>query len=278
MVPTGDVSNLPASWHEKTKSRVIGEMYISDGVLTKSEARELIQNDMGGMDIVIYGNKSRIVALAGKYDITESVMATAISFLENAIGNQYADLAIHADENNPKIFIDSDNYTLDFRRLPYHQLSYERISVDIKMDGVLYQTIFMAFHIEGAMDVLMAVEDIPARSRLDEGQFESRRVNIQDMDIIPCQCEEKLQDMLSIGNISKGQILASSMISGKNAVESGERVLVESIAGNTRIFMYAVAVSSGRVGDMVRLRNMDSADSFEGVVQGVAMAYVGEGQ
>jgi flagella basal body P-ring formation protein FlgA len=74
--------------------------------------------------------------------------------------------------------------------------------------------------------------------------------------------------------IRKGEALSLARLELPWTILKGDKVLVRVLAGATHVTLEALALSSGRLGDEVTLRNPESGRAFRAVVEAQGMAFL----
>ena len=85
---------------------------------------------------------------------------------------------------------------------------------------------------------------------------------------------DQVAGLKSRSPIRKDTPISLSQLELPWAVYKGEKVLVRVLAGSTHVSLEAVALSSGRLGDEVALRNPESGRAFRAVVEAKGMALI----
>jgi flagella basal body P-ring formation protein FlgA len=88
---------------------------------------------------------------------------------------------------------------------------------------------------------------------------------------------EQLAGMTPIHSISGGSELRPELLAPPNDINRGDEVHVEVRSGAARVALTARALSGGRSGDTISVRNPESNKTFQARVTGKGMALVEAG-
>ncbi|WP_225319022.1 flagellar basal body P-ring formation chaperone FlgA [Cellvibrio sp. KY-GH-1] len=69
-------------------------------------------------------------------------------------------------------------------------------------------------------------------------------------------------------NIGKGEVFKTNQMDSPTTVRRGEVVMLESIAGAIKVSSSGTAMSDGRLGQKIRVKNSSSERVISGIVKG----------
>jgi flagella basal body P-ring formation protein FlgA len=114
---------------------------------------------------------------------------------------------------------------------------------------------------------IVAIQNLPAGRRIEASQ-----VRIEPTETFPStQPAPSLDQVLSLvprRSITAGAVLTQNLLDTPREVERGDVVAVEVHSGGARLALEGRAQNSGRRGDAIPIRNLDSGKSFSARVAG----------
>jgi flagella basal body P-ring formation protein FlgA len=160
-------------------------------------------------------------------------------------------------------------------RVPDKQQVSRRMSVlvDVLIDGKVYTTVPVWFSVHASRPALRARSALKSGAPLRAEDFQVQMVDVA------AQGGKALAEDVSLDAIrlrrplEPGTVLSVSHVESKPSVARGERVAVRVVNGTITIETTGRALSDARIGDMVKVSNTSSNESFaarvvaEGVVQ-----------
>jgi len=97
---------------------------------------------------------------------------------------------------------------------------------------------------------------------LREAAFNNPNVSIASFAVLPQDAEGKVTRR----TLLPGRMIPTASLREPYAVEAGKPVEVQYVQGALTISLTAVSLQPGAIGDMIKLRNVDSGVTFSGVI------------
>ncbi len=140
------------------------------------------------------------------------------------------------------------------------------VSVEIRVDGKVIRRLTANIVIEAFADVLIAVRDLPANIKISEAdvRLENRRITKPLTNYL--RETAQLRGLTAIKPISGGaEIMSDAFVAGV-VIKNGDRVRVEAQSGKLKIIISGEARASGRIGDRIAVKNLQSGSILQAVV------------
>ena len=228
----------------------VPQRYSADGIVTKSEIKELLaQNSIDVKHVKFYGDKVRILR---NEPLDEGVVRSAI---ENYINSHYKDLVIdRIYVKVPKLNI--RNYSI-------------RITPSSKTFGHIYLNVTILHdskplkHLRASVKVIEFVK-VPVATRLIE---RGERIGEDDFRLVKKRkynsLEQTIDPMQLIGSVAKRkirphQVIKPSMIEPDYDVKKNSSVKIIYRKGPIRIELLGLALENGKKGDIIKVKNLSS--------------------
>lgn len=148
------------------------------------------------------------------------------------------------------------------------------LPAEIRIDGKTWRRFSAKIEIEACADVLVAARDLTANAKLSESdvRFENRRLMkplanyLRDI--------EKLRGLMLIKNTSNGAEITADLFVPNVVVKAGDAVRIEALSGKLKIVVSGEARASGRIGDRIAVKNLQSGAILQAVVADVGLVRV----
>lgn len=140
------------------------------------------------------------------------------------------------------------------------------LPIEIRVDGKAVKSFGVMSEIEAYADVLVAAGDLTANSRiaLTDVRVENRRLDrpyesyITDAD--------GLRGMSLLKNVAAGEAITADKCVAGVVIKFGDTVSVEAISGRLKIIINAEARGSGKIGDHIAVKNLQSGAILQAVI------------
>ncbi len=113
-----------------------------------------------------------------------------------------------------------------------------------------------------------AAEPLPSSKPIAAAQLVLRKAARSPLGPAPVASIDAAEGRLPIRAIRPGEPIFASLLLAPHEVERGDTVSVEVISGEARLLFDAAAETSGRLGELVLVRNPDSRKPFQARVEG----------
>ncbi len=140
---------------------------------------------------------------------------------------------------------------------PPHRL-YGRVSVHVRCNAPETWALYAQVQIDVAMPVIVATEAIPRGTRLQASMLTEELRPLQQ---IRNQAVTNIADARGKAarvSVRSGQVLTINHLATPDAVRKGERVTITSGGGRVQIQTYGIALSNGKMGEQIEVRNTAS--------------------
>lgn len=138
---------------------------------------------------------------------------------------------------------------------------------ELLVDGQVKETFTVRANVESYADVLTAASDIPRGQsiRTSDLRFEKRAMSQVKGDAV--QDLDRAVGMVARSGIFRGEVLTNSHLTPKQIIKRNQTVTVESRAGGLVVRGRARAMDNGCAGDAITCLNVESKQTFQGVVR-----------
>lgn len=145
------------------------------------------------------------------------------------------------------------------------------ISVKAECAGASGSAIKWAVHLPAQVmiyqQVPVAIRDIARGQRLSEEHLSSATVNVSTIRQGYAADIQAVIGREAKRNIGKGEVFRTAVLDAPTSVRRGEVVSIESIVGGIKVSSTGTAMTDGRLGQKIRVRNESSARIVTGVVR-----------
>lgn len=140
--------------------------------------------------------------------------------------------------------------------------------VDFSVNGRRYQTVPVWFDVKVMKRVLVSSVDVPAKHQLAPSDFHIAERDIAGLSGTPLDSNADLAVLSSRGVISADSVLLTQAVEQSPLVRPRQTVAVRVSVGGVQITTHAVAQAEGRAGDLIRVRNPHSHQTYIAQVTG----------
>lgn len=140
------------------------------------------------------------------------------------------------------------------------------LSLEIRVDGKVMRRLSANVEIEAFAEILVAAKDLAVNTKILESdvKFEKRRIEKPITNYL--RQTDKLRGLMLIKNVASGtEITSDSFVSGV-VVKNGDTVRVEAQSGKLKIIIIGEARASGKIGDRIAVKNLQSNSILQAVV------------
>ncbi len=117
-------------------------------------------------------------------------------------------------------------------------------------------------------EIPVAAQDISRGQSLTEQHFSSALMNISSIRQGFADTPQAIIGREAKRNIGKGEVFKTAQLDSPTTIRRGELVTLESIAGSIKVSSSGTAMSDGRLGQKIRVKNGSSERVISGVVKG----------
>ncbi len=140
------------------------------------------------------------------------------------------------------------------------------VPVEIRVDGKVFRRLSATIEVEAFADVLVAVKDLPVNLKIAESdvRLENRRVTKPITNYL--RENDLLRGLMIIKPISGGTEITSDSFAASVVVKNGDTVRIEAESGRIKIVISGEARSSGKIGDRIAVKNLQSGSILQATV------------
>jgi flagella basal body P-ring formation protein FlgA len=140
------------------------------------------------------------------------------------------------------------------------------LAIEISVDGRVFRRLTVMAQVEAYAPVLVAARDIVANRRVreDDVTIEVRRLNRPFTHYL--RDEKQLRGMSASRLIAKGEAITTDALFSEIVVRPGDQVRIEGESDRVRVVVLGEARASGRIGDRITVKNLQSGALLQAVV------------
>ncbi|MEP6900297.1 MAG: flagellar basal body P-ring formation chaperone FlgA [Actinomycetota bacterium] len=140
------------------------------------------------------------------------------------------------------------------------------VPVEIRVDGKVFHRISANIEIEAFAEVLVATKDLTVNSKISESDVRLEKRRIEKPITNYLRETAKLRGLMLIKTIAGGtEITIDSYVAGV-VIKTGDPVRVEAQSGKLKIIISGEARASGKIGDRIAVKNLQSGSILQAVV------------
>ena len=140
------------------------------------------------------------------------------------------------------------------------------LPVEIRVDNKIVRSFAATLEIEAYAEVFVAVTDLPANTKISEtdARLEKRRLEKPLTNYL--RDAGKLRGARLIKTLAAGAVMTTDSFVASVVVKFGDSVRIEAESGNLKIILNGEARSSGKIGDRISVKNLQSKAILQAVV------------
>jgi len=140
------------------------------------------------------------------------------------------------------------------------------LPVEIRVDSKTVRTFAAPLEIEAFAEIFVAAKDLSANAKISETdvRLEKRRLEKPITDYL--RDTEKLRGAMLIKAVASGAEITTDSFVAAVVIKFGDSVRIEAQSGNLKIILNGEARSSGKIGDRISVKNLQSKAILQAVV------------
>ncbi len=142
------------------------------------------------------------------------------------------------------------------------------ISVKAQCVGQIAWTVHIPAQVMIYREIPVAAMDIPRGQSISGSHLTSALVNVSSIRQGFADTPQAIVGREAKRNIGKGEVFKTNQMDSPTTVRRGEVVMLESIAGAIKVSSSGTAMSDGRLGQKIRVKNSSSERVISGIVKG----------
>jgi flagella basal body P-ring formation protein FlgA len=148
-------------------------------------------------------------------------------------------------------------------RNPFAKFS---LPVEIRVDDRLIRTFAAGVEIEAFADVLVAAIDMAVNTRITETNVKFERKRLVKPLAAYLLDTARLRGAMLIRNVAAGAEITSDTFAAGVVVKYGDTVSLEAVSETIKLIIVAEARGSGKIGDRIAVKNLQSGAILQAVV------------
>jgi flagellar basal body P-ring formation protein FlgA len=192
-----------------------------------------------------------------------ALAAAARAHLERALARDHEQLALEPVPGREPVALPAGTVTLETRacgrETPARRMC---VWVDILVDGVRRKSVPVWLRVEARRKVLVATEALPAGSAVGASAFALELRDVAALSGAPLAADARTGPLRLRRPLDRGQALLASDVEPAPAVTRNQDVTVLVRTGAIQVEAPGVALSDGKLGAVVRVRNPRSGEIY----------------
>ena len=152
--------------------------------------------------------------------------------------------------------------------------TYGRTAITVSCNTNISWKIHLPVKIDLYDDVLVAAQGLARGQIIDASKVVLKKVRVSDLNSGYFDASDSIQDYQVSRPLKRGEILSSRNLSPRMMVQSGQKVTLVLDFKGIQIKSSGLALRSARLGEVIKVRNLQSSRIVEGVVSGEATVRV----
>lgn len=213
---------------------------------------------------------SEVQATAAHMELSKEMLAESLrQYIQREMPWEAEDAEIEVPLPLEDVLMPDGEVTLTWRSNPqYRFLGPGSFRGTIAVDGKVERTLLCKANVEAFGDVVIAARDIPRGQIISTRDLETKKLALSTVPSGAIWEVTHLIGMVARKTIFPGQFIATRDVEARTLVKRNQIVSVEMRAGTVQVATRAKALMDGRAGDMITCVNLNSEESFEGLVRG----------
>jgi len=140
------------------------------------------------------------------------------------------------------------------------------LPVEIRIDNKIVRSFAATVEVEAFTDVFVAVKDLSANTKITEADVKLERRKLTKSLINYLREPQKLRGAMLTRNITSGTEITTDVVASAVVIRAGDSIRIEAQSGNLKIIISGEARSSGKIGDRIAVKNLQSKAILQAVV------------
>lgn len=140
------------------------------------------------------------------------------------------------------------------------------LPIEIRVDNKTVRRLAATLEIEASAEVFVAAKDLSANAKIGETDVRLERRRLEKPLTNYLRETEKLRGAMLIKNVASGAEITTDFFIAGVVIKSGDSVRIEAQSGNLKITISGEARSSGKIGDRIAVKNLQSKAILQAVV------------
>ncbi|MFN2340991.1 MAG: flagellar basal body P-ring formation chaperone FlgA [Halanaerobium sp.] len=251
-----DLKNLkleksPAPGYKKRLTRVLVDLSIQNLGFAKNSYRLEMPKT------ITISRKSKVIPAAEIKTMAEDYLRKNLDFSDESI-------VIESNRSLADLEIGAGDYELQIAENQNLNLPATNLKLEVLQEGKIVRRIYYPVTIKLKLEVYTAAREISSNSKLNKSDFkrEKRVISGDPEDIIRDWDAENLKNKNISRKLQVGDILKFSNLDTPFAVNWGDKLRLTINQNNIRLSTFVLARGRGKVGEVIKVENMDSGYKF----------------
>ncbi len=132
------------------------------------------------------------------------------------------------------------------------------VTVRVQCEADRNWSFYLTASVERLRQVAVALRNIPRGTQLTSADLQTEQRRLSGSESRTYTTAESALGMVTRRPISLGDVIPSSSLTEPTAVRKGDQVQVRAVGTDLNIVTLGIAMSSGKVGDQIRIKNSSS--------------------
>jgi len=140
------------------------------------------------------------------------------------------------------------------------------VAFEIRINDRIFSRQSANVELEAFAEVYVLTKDLSVNTRISEKDVSLERRRIEKPFTSYLSKKKHLKGKKVVRNITKGSVLTRDSYVADFVIKAGDLVRIEGRSGRLRIFVNGKAQSSGRIGDRIAVKNLQSNNILQAIV------------
>jgi flagellar basal body P-ring formation protein FlgA len=277
----GDIANIFGSDEFKTnrlKSISLGYSPNIGMVREIKKANILLSISAAGINKTDYtiDSPEKIIVRRKAHIVDQSLLREAIekAVLAEFLGNDIEAKLVRL-EFPASLEIPTGNLVVMVKMPPnFNPFNPFSVSLELKIDGKTFHRLVATVQIEASVEVLVAAKDLVAGSKVSEADFRKSFRRLERPLSNYLRFPEDLRGMIVVKGLSEGAEITRDAFAAGYVIRSGDPVKISAESGTMQIVISGEAKASGRIGDRIAVKNIQSGTMLQAIVIGEGLVKI----
>lgn len=134
-----------------------------------------------------------------------------------------------------------------------------RLLVSIQCAAPRSWKVLVPMNVDVSQQVLVATGPIARGTEIRPSHVITRKINLDSFRDQYVTSFDQISGMIVKRTFRDGQVIRTDQLTEPTLVERGEKIVITAKAGQTYVKMFGTALSSGKLGDQIRVKNISSS-------------------
>lgn len=210
---------------------------------------------------VLVSRASEIITETKIYSLVESYLKNNLDFKE-------AKIMIKSRSSVEDIKIAAGDYELQIAAQQNLSLPNTSLKLEIWQDGLKVRTFFYPVEINLKLPVLIANKNLNSNSKIEKSDFAVKEIIVagDPEELVKNYSEIDFKKIKLVHSLKKGEALKFKNLKIPYVVKWGQKLRLRVNLNNIKISTFVKAKARGKIGDIIKVENLNSGYEFQAVV------------